>query len=42
MEWLIITFAAVLLSVFGLTVLAERVLIPVLKSHKMGQKILEI
>ena len=42
MEWLIITFAAVLLSVFGLTVAAERALIPVLRSHKMGQKILDI
>lgn len=42
MDWLIITFAAILLSVFGLTVAAERILIPILRSHKMGQKILDI
>ena len=42
MDWLILTFAAILLSVFGLTVAAERVLIPILRSHKMGQKILDI
>ena len=42
MDWFLISFSAILLSVFGLTVAAERVLIPVLKSHKMGQKILDI
>lgn len=42
MDWFFISFSAILLSVFGLTVAAERVLIPVLKSHKMGQKILDI
>jgi len=35
-------FAAVALGVFLLTVCAERVLIPILKSRKLGQKILDI
>lgn len=42
MDWFSISFAAILLSVFLLTVVAERILIPVLRSHKMGQKILDI
>lgn len=42
MDWFIFNFAAILLSVFGLTVAAERILIPILRSHKMGQKILDI
>jgi len=42
MDWFTIVFAAVALSVFLLTVVAERVLIPVLRSHKVGQRILEI
>ncbi len=42
MDWFTITFAAIFLSVFLLTVVAERILIPVLRSHKMGQKILDI
>ncbi|MBQ2248625.1 MAG: phospho-N-acetylmuramoyl-pentapeptide-transferase [Clostridia bacterium] len=37
-----IGFAAIALAVFGLTVLAERILIPILQSKKAGQKILEI
>ena len=36
------SFVAVAISVFLLTVLAERLLIPILRSHKAGQKILEI
>lgn len=35
-------FTAVALSVFALTVVAERILIPILRSRKMGQRILEI
>ncbi len=35
-------FAAVAVAVFLLTVIFERILIPVLRSHKLGQKILEI
>ena len=42
MDWFTVTFAAIFLSVFLLTVVAERILIPVLRSHKMGQKILDI
>ena len=42
MDWFTIVFAAVALSVFLLTVVAERVLIPILRSHKVGQRILEI
>ena len=42
MDWFSIGFAAILLSVFLLTVVAQRILIPVLRSHKMGQKILDI
>ncbi len=37
-----ITFISVLVATFLLTVLISKRLIPVLKSHKMGQKILEI
>ncbi len=37
-----ISAAIIILSVFVLTVIIERKLIPVLKSHKAGQKILEI
>lgn len=42
MDWFTLIFAAVALAVFLLTVAAERVLIPVLRSHKLGQKILDI
>jgi phospho-N-acetylmuramoyl-pentapeptide-transferase len=37
-----ISFAVVAISVFLLTVLAERLLIPILRSRKAGQKILDI
>lgn len=37
-----LTFAAAAVAVFLLTVLAERILIPILRSHKAGQKILDI
>ncbi len=37
-----LTFAAVAVGIFLLTVLAERILIPILRSHKLGQKILDI
>ncbi len=37
-----ISFSAVAISVFLLTVLAQRLLIPILRSHKAGQKILDI
>ncbi len=39
---MLIEFIAVLVSVFGLTVIAARIIIPILKSHKMGQVILDI
>lgn len=42
MDWFTLSFAAVAMAVFLLTVAAERVLIPVLRSHKLGQKILDI
>ena len=35
-------FLAIFLSVFVLTVVAERILIPILRTKKMGQKILDI
>ncbi len=35
-------FAIVAVGVFLLTALAERILIPILRSHKLGQKILDI
>lgn len=35
-------FAIVAIAIFALTVLAERLLIPILRSHKLGQKILDI
>ena len=38
----IVLFLLVLVLTFGLTMLFERILIPILKSHKLGQKILEI
>lgn len=38
----VLSFIGVMLGTFVLTVLAARILIPKLKSHKMGQKILEI
>ena len=38
----ILHFILITVSVFILTVVAERILIPILKSHKLGQKILEI
>ncbi len=37
-----VTFFAVTAAIFFLTVAAERVLIPILRSHKLGQKILDI
>lgn len=37
-----ITFAFGTAAVFALTVAAERILIPILRSHKLGQKILDI
>ena len=37
-----ITFAIGAAAVFALTVAAERILIPILRSHKLGQKILDI
>lgn len=42
MDWFTIVFTAVALAVFLLTVVSERILIPVLRSHKLGQKILDI
>lgn len=42
MNEFIITFVLVTLGVFALTALAERILIPILRSHKAGQKILDI
>lgn len=42
MKELTITFVLVTLGVFVLTALAERILIPILRSHKAGQKILDI
>lgn len=39
---LTILFLIVLFATFGLTLLAERILIPILRSHKLGQKILDI
>ena len=42
MKELIITFALVTLGVFALTAIAERILIPILRARKAGQKILEI
>lgn len=42
MTELTIVFLLVTLGVFGLTALAERILIPILRSHKAGQKILDI
>lgn len=42
MKELIITFVLVTLGVFALTALAEHILIPILRSHKAGQKILDI
>ena len=42
MKELIITFVLVTVGVFALTALAERILIPILRSHKAGQKILDI
>lgn len=42
MKELTITFVLVTLGVFALTTLAERILIPILRSHKAGQKILDI
>ncbi len=37
-----ILFVIVTVAVFGLTVLAERILIPILRARKLGQKILDI
>ena len=37
-----ITYAVVAVAVFLITVAAEHFLIPILRSHKLGQKILDI
>lgn len=37
-----IMFAVGAVAIFALTVVAERILIPILRSHKLGQKILDI
>ena len=42
MKELIITFVLVTLGVFCLTAIAERILIPILRARKAGQKILDI
>ncbi len=42
MKDLIITFVLVTLGVFVLTAIAERILIPILRARKAGQKILDI
>lgn len=42
MAELTIIFVLVTIGVFALTALAERILIPILRSHKAGQKILDI
>ena len=42
MTELTIIFVLVTIGVFALTALAERILIPILRSHKAGQKILDI
>ena len=39
---MIIEFVLVALAIFLLTVILEKLIIPILKSHKVGQKILEI
>lgn len=42
MELMTMTFLAVVVSVFLITAVAERILIPLLRAHKIGQKILDI
>ncbi len=42
MDWFLISFLAMMLSVFALTVFFENRLIPILRGRKLGQKILEI
>lgn len=42
MNELAITYAVMAVAVFLLTVLAEHIMIPILKSHKLGQRILDI
>lgn len=42
MDSFVVVFAIVSVSGFLLTVLAESILIPVLRSHKLGQKILDV
>ncbi len=42
MDWFLIAYLGVTLSVFLLTALLEYKLIPILRSHKAGQRILEI
>ena len=39
---MLIEFILVAASVFLLTVILEKIIIPILKSHKVGQRILEI
>ncbi len=42
MDWFLLGYLAVAFGVFGLTALIEYKLIPILRSHKAGQTILEI
>ena len=42
MNEFIITFVLVTLGVFVLTAVIERILIPILRAHKAGQKILDV
>ena len=42
MNELVIPYAVMALAVFLLTVLAEHIMIPILRAHKLGQRILEI
>ncbi len=42
MRWFTVSFIGVLIAVFLLTVVSERILIPILRSRKLGQKILDI
>ena len=39
---MIIEFISVLIAIFAITVILEKLIIPILKSHKVGQRILEI
>ena len=39
---MIIEFISVLIAIFAITVILEKLVIPILASHKVGQRILEI